>query len=338
MNKIIFTFFATIISLGILAQTETIIVESDKVVIPAGKKLGIGESNPSTALDVTGGIKIGSTLVTEPGVLKYESSQFQGWSGSSWINLGGDVSNTNELQTISKFGNVVTLSNSGGSFIDQVNDNDNNPSNEKITGITLTNNVLKITEDGTQWSRDLSNISPLERNGTVLRATGNYLTDDFIIGRDELPQPGQNYSDNLFFFDKSKGAFRGGRLQTSQNWVNDSIGFRSFAYGFNSLALGGESIAIGNSKAYGTRSVSMGHNNKSFGSSSVSFGFYALIKSFAETSIGAYNTDYSAENLIGWDEDDRLFVIGNGTSSTRSDALSLWKDGQLGLGESNPTS
>nr|WP_320023792.1 tail fiber domain-containing protein [uncultured Draconibacterium sp.] len=41
-----------------------------------------------------------------------------------------DLSSTNELQTLSKIGLTVTLSNGGGSFIDEVDDADNDPYNE----------------------------------------------------------------------------------------------------------------------------------------------------------------------------------------------------------------
>src|SRR5690606_21811467 len=48
----------------------------------------------------------------------------------SVINNTGDLSDTNEIQTISKNGNVVSLSLGGGSFIDEVNDADSDPTNE----------------------------------------------------------------------------------------------------------------------------------------------------------------------------------------------------------------
>ena len=218
--------------------------------------------------------------------------------------------------------------------------------------MTFSGNNLNIFENGNFKSVNLSQLNgPLERNGSTIRQTGNYATDDFIIGRDELPQPGQNYSDNLFFFDKSKGALRSGRIQTSQKWVDDSIGYRSSALGFNTLAKGTNSFAIGQSSSAnggdsfsgGTQSITNGFGSLSFGfhniangSQSVSLGKHTIAPSFAEIAAGYYNTEYTANNLTDWDDDDRLFVIGNGNVSFRSDALSLWKNGQLGLGESNP--
>ncbi len=50
---------------------------------------------------------------------------------------------SNELQTINKVGNLVTLSNSGGSFTDDVDDADNNPGNE-IQSLGLSGTNLSI--------------------------------------------------------------------------------------------------------------------------------------------------------------------------------------------------
>ncbi len=57
-----------------------------------------------------------------------------------------DADPANELQTISKSGSVVTLSNSGGSFVDATDDADADPTNE-IQDLQLDNNVLTITNN-----------------------------------------------------------------------------------------------------------------------------------------------------------------------------------------------
>ncbi|MEZ4959360.1 MAG: hypothetical protein R2830_06045 [Saprospiraceae bacterium] len=59
-----------------------------------------------------------------------------------------DGSTTNELQTISKTGNTVTLSNSGGSFTDEVDDADADPLNETNTSLTLNGWDLELTDAG----------------------------------------------------------------------------------------------------------------------------------------------------------------------------------------------
>jgi len=60
-----------------------------------------------------------------------------------------DADPANELQTISKTGSTVTLSNGGGSFTDAVDDADNNPTNEYNTaGSFEPNNTIRITDGG----------------------------------------------------------------------------------------------------------------------------------------------------------------------------------------------
>ncbi len=66
-----------------------------------------------------------------------------------------DADPSNEIQTISKVGDLVTLSNSGGSFTDAVNDADSDPSNE-IQDLTLTDNVLRITNNPNSTPINLS--------------------------------------------------------------------------------------------------------------------------------------------------------------------------------------
>ena len=59
-----------------------------------------------------------------------------------------DADVSNELQTISKSGSTVSLSNGGGSFTDAVNDADANPTNE-IQDISLVGNELSISSGST---------------------------------------------------------------------------------------------------------------------------------------------------------------------------------------------
>ncbi|KAA3629930.1 MAG: tail fiber domain-containing protein [Bacteroidetes bacterium] len=58
-----------------------------------------------------------------------------------------DANPTNELQTISKTGNTVTLSNGGGSFTDETNDADADPQNELQT-ISLNGTLVTLSNGG----------------------------------------------------------------------------------------------------------------------------------------------------------------------------------------------
>ncbi len=70
-----------------------------------------------------------------------------------------DANPTNELQTISKTGSTVTLSNGGGSFTDAVDDADNDPTNEiqdLTSTATGTNRTINISGGGTGTTIDVA--------------------------------------------------------------------------------------------------------------------------------------------------------------------------------------
>ncbi len=67
----------------------------------------------------------------------------------------GDSDPINELQTISKAGSTVSLSDGGGSFIDAVDDADNSITNE-IQDLQLVGNDLEITNNGSATTIDLN--------------------------------------------------------------------------------------------------------------------------------------------------------------------------------------
>jgi len=57
-------------------------------------------------------------------------------------------------------------------------------------------------------------------------------------------------------------------------------------------------------------------------------GYLVLARSFGETALGMHNTDYTPIDTENPNNSDRLFVIGNGTSTTeRNDALIILKNG-----------
>ena len=149
-----------------------------------------------------------------------------------------------------------------------------------------------------------------------------------------------------------KAAFRAGRV-TGTQWSADSIGLQSVAFGLNtkashfySTAWGVSTHASGNNStcwgqstnASGITSTAWGRNTRSPGTFSSAWGDNTVSLSFCETVFGRFNTEYIASGGTGfWNSVDRLLVIGNGSSdSTRNDALVLLKNGNMGIGTSNP--
>jgi len=236
--------------------------------------------------------------------------------------------------------------------------------------------------DGTGYN-DCHNALTIMKNG------------DFIIGHDKVPENGVSTYKDLLFYDKSKYAFRSGKLENSKNWSPDSIGYGSFAFGKNTKAkgnfstawgisteatgdfstawghetdaTGGYSTAWGNasdatgdysiawgyntdatgyasttwgnsSDATGSYSTAWGHETDASGHYSTAWGRGTKAPSGYETALGRYNTIYTPTSTTDWNDSDRLFSIGNGTSSSnRNDALTIMKNGNIGIDMDNPT-
>ena len=69
----------------------------------------------------------------------------------------------------------------------------------------------------------------------------------FLLGRDNLPTPGEMVTGTFMFYNNENGALRGGFLANSLNWSPDSLGSFSMAWGIDSRASGDEgATALGN--------------------------------------------------------------------------------------------
>ena len=124
-----------------------------------------------------------------------------------------------------------------------------------------------------------------------------------------------------------------GSVSTAMGFHSTASGNYSTAMGYYSTADGYYSVAMGrNNMAGSLYSVAIGCYNTAGGSYSTALGTYNTSPSGYETVIGAYNTSYSPASPDGWNTSDRLFVIGNGIStSARSNAVTVLKNGRIGL-------
>jgi hypothetical protein len=113
-------------------------------------------------------------------------------------------------------------------------------------------------------------------------------------------------------------------------------GYASHAEGQNTTANGSISHAEGyNTTASGYASHAEGQNTTASGSISHAEGYNTTAKSYSEHSGGYYNTPYTPSSATAANPTDRLFGIGNGTSSSRSDAFTILKNGKVGVGFNN---
>ena len=183
-------------------------------------------------------------------------------------------------------------------------------------------NNITLSMQGSQTLFIHSKAGFITENNITSNAQGDLENDDFVFGSKQVQNDNSTTTDNKrFFFDKSKGAFRGGIAQSDQ-WDEKNIGTYSIAMGRNTIASGFHATAFGSSTL-----------SKAWYSTAMGQGTLAV--SHSETAIGRYNTKYTPKGGTSiWDVNDRLFIIGNGTSnnlSDRSDALVMLKNGNTSV-------
>ncbi len=111
---------------------------------------------------------------------------------------------------------------------------------------------------------------------------------------------------------------------------SNAMGFRTQANGENSTSMGNYTIANGQN------SIATGNYTKASGEVSTSFGYYTHAKPYASLVIGQYN-DTTAASTTSWVGADPVFIVGNGPSfGNRSNALTVLKNGRMGLGTAAP--
>ncbi len=114
----------------------------------------------------------------------------------------------------------------------------------------------------------------------------------------------------------------GWRLKDVNSASYGTIGFDAV-----DLSIAGSQAENG---ATGVYSFATGQDTKAIGDISSAFGYSTRAHSYAEVVIGQFNTDYTPLSDWFWEENDRVFVIGNGVSnSNTSNALTVLKNGTI---------
>ena len=128
-------------------------------------------------------------------------------------------------------------------------------------------------------------------------------------------------------------AFGGGNLasggnSTAMGVFNTASGYISTAIGMFNSATGTYSTASG---AYNTSSgygaATLGGSNTASGMYSTASGYYTQANAYVSFAMGYYNIGGGSPNT--WVSTDPLFEIGNGTPTTPSDALIVYKNGNV---------
>ena len=163
-----------------------------------------------------------------------------------------------------------------------------------------------------------------------LQVTGNY-----GFGKDlGLSGPGSK----MFYFPK-KGAFRSGTVN-SNFWDEDSLGIYSFSSGFDTKATGSGSTAMGVATyAKGQGSMAIGQYTEALGEEgavAIGNGTQALAQS--SVAMGTYNDPLVGSSTNTFVPTDPILTLGNGSSAAnRSNALTVLKNGNVGLGINTPS-
>jgi hypothetical protein len=105
------------------------------------------------------------------------------------------------------------------------------------------------------------------------------------------------------------------------------------SYNVYSTASGSGSVALGNgNNANGSYSMAMGYRNYVYGDQAIALGSSLTARAYNSLVVGAYNIDNAGYSTFSWTLTDPLFVIGNGTYGTPSNAITVLKNGRVGIG------
>ncbi len=260
------------------------------------------------------------------------------------IGIGTDASNRANALTVLKNGSIGIQTSLPSNNADLTLGNGVLSMNETVTPAADANyGKLYTKNDHSLYFQDGGGI---EHNllgaefRTVANVTSNSPGDmsnnDFVFGSDELSYNGDPYNASRFYFDKSLGAFRAGH-SNSYTWDSSSIGVFSFASGTNTVASGNISTAMGSgTKATAGISTAFGRSTSAEGNYSTSIGDQTIAKSLSSLAIGSFNVGFG--DRANWIQTDPIFEIGIGTSTNnRLNALTVLKNGSVGIGTANPS-
>jgi len=135
------------------------------------------------------------------------------------------------------------------------------------------------------------------------------------------------------------GTTASGAVATTFGENTTAVGTSATAFGSNTTANTFWATAFGNSTtASGGAATSFGTSTTASGESATAFGINNTAPSYGETTLGVFADNYTATSNNTYNATDRLFSIGNGTAvGTRSNALTILKNGNIGLGSNNTT-
>ena len=280
--------------------------------IVKAQNVGIGTPAPLSKLHVFSGASGATPFAFSP--LVVESN------GHTYINLLSPSANETAIlfgQPGSAANGVLMYNNTSTPNGFQFRNNGN------LTRMTITNN----------GNIGMGVTIPLARlhvsdSSVLFSASGDI---PFIPGNTSISGGGRRM---MWYPDKA--AFRAGYTEGT-HWDKDNIGNYSIAMGYSTTASGFISTAFGNfttASEYG--STAMGYSTYATGFISTSMGLGTIAKAAGSLSIGSFNDNSDNPDPFSSDPADRIFQLGNGTGITRSNALTVLRNGYTGIGTISP--
>lgn len=132
-----------------------------------------------------------------------------------------------------------------------------------------------------------------------------------------------------------------GRYSVAVGDTNTASDDGAFASGSHATAGGPAATAMGDSTtATGWAATALGYSTNAAGDHALAIGHATTAPAYIQTTIGQYNLPTGTENAGTWIATDPLFVVANGTAggASRSNALMILKNGNIGIGVNNPGS
>ena len=318
-------------------------------------QMGIGTATPDAAaqLDVSSTSKgflaprmtkterdaITTVTAASKGLLIYQTDNTPGfyyYDGTSWTSLASSGSTSGvDLTTAQSIGGLKTFTSNNGLLATGTNGAGTASSlgaGTRMMWYPLKSAFRAGYVNGIQWDDvNIGNYSVAM--GADTKASGNYST---ALGTNSIASGESSSAMGEGAIASGISSTAMGRLTTANGYYSTAMGFLTNASGTATTTMGESSKAIGyastamgySTTASGISSTAMGRHTTASGETSTSMGLGTTSESFAETVMGTYNTDYTPTSTNSYTSSDRLFVIGNGTStSALSNALVMLKNG-----------
>lgn len=180
--------------------------------------------------------------------------------------------------------------------------------------------------DGVQWDRDsIGSLSFATGYNTMAKGKASTSLGAFTTAVGD-------YSTSLGF-----GALASGLLSISMGNGTIANDVSTISMGTASIAQSPGAISIGSTDtASGLYSIGMGYGVHAIGDYAVSIGRFIKSKAYGGMVIGMYNDITDTPLPSTPSAGDRVFQIGNGTSGNRTNAITILRNGNTGIGTVSP--